>query len=296
MSLFLVRYGELGLKSPRVKKRFQKRLMMNIEDAFLKRETQCITSMDWGRIYIHTNDDKAAEDILKKIFGITSFSKVIECSSDIKDIHGSASQYSKQVIPKKSTFAVRASRTGSHKYSSQDVAKEVGSAILDANQDKNLKVNLSKPDIEVFVEIRHNRAFIFSEKIPGPGGFPMGSQGKVLAVISDKKSIYAAWLLAKRGCNTRLFCLSEDAIKLAEHLKPWNLLFRPFKAEMEDIQYALNIAYKIRAEALVLGYDFHEFEKSPKIEADIPIFYPLIGMEDSEIQRKVTFLVGDGSL
>jgi thiamine biosynthesis protein ThiI len=214
----------------------------------------------------------------------------------MKDISGSSANYSKQIIPKNSTFAVRASRTGSHKYSSLDVAKEVGSAILDANQDKNLKVNLSNPDIEVFVEVRHNRAFIFSEKVPGPGGFPMGSQGKVLAVISDKKSIYAAWLLAKRGCNTRLFCLSEEALKLAEHLKPWNLLFRPFEAEGEDIQYALKTAYKIKAEALVLGYDFQEFEKTSKIEADIPIFYPLIGMEKSEIQRKVTFLVGDGSL
>jgi thiamine biosynthesis protein ThiI len=295
MSLFLVRYGELGLKSPKVKKRFQKRLMKNIEDAFLKRETQCITSMDWGRIYIHTDEDNKAEDILEKIFGVTSFSKVIECSSNLKDINDSASQYSKQVIPKNSTFAVRTSRTGSHKYSSQDVAKEVGSAILEVNQDKNLKVNLSNPDIEIFVEVRHNRTFIFSMKIPGPGGFPLGSQGKVLAVISDKKSVYASWLLAKRGCNTRLFCLSEDALKLAEYLKQWNLLFRPYEAEGEDIQYALKMAYKIRAEALVLGYNFQEFEKVPKIEADIPIFYPLIGMEDSEIERKITSLFGDGS-
>lgn len=295
MSLFLVRYGELGLKSPKVKKRFQKGLLKNIEDAFLKRETQCISSMDWGRIYIHTNEDEKAEDILKKIFGITSFSRVIECSSDLKDINDLASRYSEEVIQENSTFAVRASRTGSHKYSSQDVAKEVGSSILEANKDKKLKVNLSNPDIEIFVEVRHNRAFIFSEKIPGPGGFPMGSQGKVLAVISDKKSVYAAWLLAKRGCNTRLFCLNKEALKLAEYLKPWNITSKPFEAEDEDVQGALKMAYKIKAEALVLGYNFEEFEKSPKIEADIPIFYPSIGLEDSEIQRNITSLVGDGS-
>jgi thiamine biosynthesis protein ThiI len=295
MSLFLVRYGELGLKSPKVKKRFQKQLMKNIEDAFLRRETQCISSIDWGRIYIHTNEDDKAQDILRKIFGVTSFSKVIECSSELKEINDSASQYSTQIIPENSTFAVRASRTGSHKYSSQDVAKEVGSAILDTNSDKNLKVNLSNPDVEIFVEVRHNRAFIFSEKIPGPGGFPMGSQGKVLAVLSDRKSVYAAWLLAKRGCNTRLYCLSEDALKLAEYLKPWNITSKPYEAEGEDIQYALKMVYKIKAEALVLGYVYKEFEKLPKVEADIPIFYPLIGMDEPEIQRNITSLVGDGS-
>ena len=123
----------------------------------------------------------------------------------------------------------------------------------------------------------------------------MGSQGKVLAVISDKKSVYAAWLLAKRGCNTRLYCLSEEALKLAELLKSWNITSKPFKAEKEDIQNALKMAYKIKSEALVLGYDFQEFEMAPKIEADIPIFYPLIGLEDSEIQRNITFLAYDGS-
>ncbi len=295
MSLFLVRYGELGLKSPKVKKRFQKQLMKNIEDAFLKRETQCITSMDWGRIYLHADDDSKAEEILKKVFGITSFSKVIECSSDLEDIDESASQYSTQILPKNSTFAVRASRTGSHKYSSQDVARQVGSAVLEENRNKNLKVNLTNPDVEIFVEVRHNKAFIFSEKIPGPGGLPMGSQGKVLAVISDKKSVYAAWLLAKRGCNTRLYCLFEDALKLAEYLKSWNITSKPFKAEKEGIQNALKMAYKIKAEALVIGYDFHEFEKAPTLEAEIPIFYPLIGMKDSEIQRNIIFLVYDGS-
>ena len=106
-------------------------LVRPLMDAFLKEETQCISSMDWGRIYIHSDEDAKAEDILRRIFGITSFSRVIETSADLKEICETAVEFSKQVIPQNGTFAVRPRRTGEHKYTSQDVANEVGSAILE---------------------------------------------------------------------------------------------------------------------------------------------------------------------
>ncbi len=297
MSLFLVRYGELGLKSPNVKRRFQRALKKNIEDFFLKEETQCITSMDWGRIYLHTDNDAMARSILSRTFGITSFSKVIETTSDLEEICKTAAEYSKGVILKNSKFAVRARRTGSHTYTSQDIAKEVGSAILSENEDKNIKVNLSNPDFEIFVEARHNRAFVFSEKIQGPGGFPVGTQGKVLAVISDKKSCYAAWLMMKRGCRTKLLCLGENALSLAKYLESWQLNTVPIVIEALDdnIDKTLYLAKKVKAEALVLGDTFEEFQKMGDIEAAIPVFYPLIGLSEEEIEKCVTFLFGDGS-
>ena len=291
-----MRYGELGLKSPKVKRRFQKALLRNIEDAFLKKNTQCISSMDWGRIYVHTDNDDLAEEILKRTFGVTSFSKVIETSSDMEEICRIAAQYSQQVIPQNSTFAVRARRTGKHDYSSQDIAKQVGEVILTANKEKNITVNLSKPDITIFVEVRHNRAFIFNEKIQGVGGFPVGTQGKVLAVISDRKSIYAAWLLMKRGCRTKLFCLGEGALVLAKALEPWQLNIVPVVIEASDnnMDRALYVAKKIHAEALVLGDTLLEFEKRAEISAEIPVFYPLIGMDKEMIEKGITFLSGDG--
>lgn len=297
MSLYLVRYGELGLKSPQVKKRFQKALKLNIEDAFLKEGVQCISSWDWGRIYLHTDEDEKAEEILGKIFGVTSFSKVIETSSSLSEICNMAAGFSRQVISSGSSFAVRARRTGEHKYTSQDVASEVGSAVLGANKVKNIKVNLSQPDIEIFVEVRHNRAFIFHEKIQGPGGFPLGTQGRALALISDKKSVYAAWLIMKRGCTMKLLCVGEEPLSMGGKLKSWYLASQPRKVEDKDnvLDEALDLAKKDRSEALVLGHTFEEFEKEPKIEADIPVFYPLIGMSDKEIHRGIISLFGDGS-
>lgn len=293
MSLFLVRYGELGLKSPKVRRRFEKALLRNIEDAFLIEESQCLTDMDWGRIYIHAYDDDKAKKILKKIFGITSFSKAVECTSSIEDITKIASEYSKPIISKNSSFAVIAKRTGEHPFTSHDVAKEAGSAILEANKKKNINVNLTKPDFKIFIEVRHNKAFVFCEKIKGPGGFPMGTQGKVLAVIQNKNSVYAAWLMMKRGCNVRLLCFDEETRSFASILKNWYSVPKIFMAQNNGIEKVLETAKWIKAEALVYGYSFLEFEKEEKIEAEIPIFYPLVGMDSNEIKGKITFLFGD---
>lgn len=293
MSLFLVRYGELGLKSPKVRRRFERALLRNIEEAFLIEESQCLTDMDWGRIYLHAYDDDKAEKILKNIFGITSFSKVVECTSSMEDINKTASEFSKSILTKNSSFAVRAKRTGEHTFTSHDVAKDAGSAILEANKEKEISVNLTKPDYKIFIEVRHNKAFVFSKKIQGPGGFPMGTQGKVLAVISHKKSVYAAWLMLKRGCNVRLLCSDEETKSYANILRNWYSVSKIILTENNEIDEVLETAKWIKAEALVYGHSFLEFEKEDKILAEIPVFYPLIGMNTEEIEGKITFLFGD---
>ncbi len=295
MSLFLIRYGELGLKSPKVRRRFEKALKTNIEDAFLQEGIQCITDMDWGRIYLHTESDENAKRILRKIVGITSFSPVIECTSDMDEIRNCASKYSKSLLKKENSFAVRASRTGDHDFTSQDVAREVGSAILEVNYKKNISVDLQHPDIEIYVEVRHNHGFVFSERIPGPGGFPKGTQGKVLCLITDRKSVYASWLLLKRGCNIRSFCLDENGAELSEALKLWYVNSKTTMARdpKNPVNNALECAKSIRADALVLGHTFQDYIKMDKITSELPIFYPLIGMDETEIEKNLTSLFGD---
>jgi thiamine biosynthesis protein ThiI len=210
------------------------------------------------------------------------------------DLCQSASEYSKTMLKNGNSFAVRASRTGEHDFTSQDVAKEVGSAILEANKDKNISVNLQNPNIEIFVEVRHNRGFVFSERIPGPGGFPKGTQGKVLCLISDRKSVYAAWLLLKRGCNVKPFYLDDNGKELSKSLKSWYVNSKPTMARDPEnpVNNALDFARSIKADAVVLGYTFQDYVKMDKYTSELPIFYPLIGMDDSEIDKQLTSLFG----
>ncbi len=292
MTLILLRYGELALKSKKVRQKFQNALIKNIEDVFLDKKIECRISTDYGRIYVHVDDVSSSIKILRKVFGIVSLSLVIETTSKISDICNAAVKYSKKLLTDDKDFAIRARRSGTHPYTSQDIAKAVGFAVLSANKDKKIKVNLNNPNVEIFVEVRNNKAFIFHEKIPGPGGLPLGTQGKVLALVTDEKSMAAAWLMMKRGCKTYITCFDLHS-KHIESLMTWDLdleIERMSKEKWrEDIQ---KIAERINAEGLVFGWNLEEF-KEDITRSDLPIFYPVIGLDDEEIEKLVEKIIDD---
>jgi thiamine biosynthesis protein ThiI len=106
-------------------------------------------------------------------------------------------------IKSESSFAVRCRRVGKHQYSSMDVCKEVGKQVLQSLEDRNLRVNLKNPQFTVNIEVRDDNAYIFSENLKGAGGFPLGSQSKVVCLLSGGiDSAVACWLVMKRGCPT----------------------------------------------------------------------------------------------
>jgi thiamine biosynthesis protein ThiI len=105
----------------------------------------------------------------------------------------------KKVLSPGSDFAVLTRRVGEHPFSSRDINREVGAAILEAVP--RARVNLSTPDHKIFVEVRGNDSYIFFEIVGGIGGLPVGSQGKVVALFSGGvNSFLAACLVLKRGC------------------------------------------------------------------------------------------------
>ena len=86
-------------------------------------------------------------------------------------------------------------------------------------------VDLSNPDLEIFIEVRDNDTYIYHEKIPGPGGLPLGTQGKVVVLLSSGiDSPVAAYLMMKRGCQViALYCdntpyTSSKALKKNEDI------------------------------------------------------------------------------
>ncbi|MDR0912397.1 MAG: tRNA 4-thiouridine(8) synthase ThiI [Methanobrevibacter sp.] len=196
--LIIGRYGEVGLKSPRVRRRFEKKLVSNIKNSF-KSEIDVIQ----GRIYINPVDFNEALDKLSKIFGIVSYSPAIALTSNLNDITEKLSIYSKKLekeglISSTTPFAIRCRRVGKHEMSSQEFAAFAGSVVV-----KNIgsPVNLSDPDITIYLEIREDKAYIYHEKIEGAGGLPLGTQGRLVALISSGiDSPVAAYLMMKRGC------------------------------------------------------------------------------------------------
>ncbi|MFQ6073478.1 MAG: tRNA uracil 4-sulfurtransferase ThiI [Methanosarcinales archaeon] len=199
-NIILVRYGEIALKSSKVRNRYEKILINNIKKCldFHNLEYSKITR-EWGRIYVHTLDKKAI-NIITRVFGVVSASYVYTTESNLDAISLSVAEIGKKVIKNGESFAIRARRAGVHDFTSREVGVVCGAEI--AKKIKNPVVDLTNPDKEIFVEVRQDLTYIFTEIIKGVGGLPLGTQGKMVALISGGiDSPVAAWLMMKRGCN-----------------------------------------------------------------------------------------------
>ncbi len=193
--LYLLRPGEYTIKTPHIRKQMEERLIKNLRDLFNKNDVPLYNIyIEPGRIFIESTEK--AKEILKFLYGIKSFSPVHKIEfKDIEDLSIKSYEFFKDKVKDKE-FAVRVHRKGKHSFTSLDVARKVGELLL--NDAK--KVNLENPEVECFIEIRDNVAYLFTEIIEGPGGLPVGVEGRALALYSSGfDSIAASYLMLKRG-------------------------------------------------------------------------------------------------
>jgi len=154
-----------------------------------------------GRIYVKTRNAHETASNLAQVFGISSASPAIGTTSDMNLIVETAIKLADATVEKESSFAVRCHRVGEHPYSSMDICKEVGKQILTSLKDRNLRVDLGNPQFTINIEVRDKESYMFSETKHGVGGFPLGSQSKVVCLLSGGiDSAVACWFTMKRGC------------------------------------------------------------------------------------------------
>jgi len=287
--LILIRYGELSLKSKYVRNRFESILIGNIKNVFRKEDISCNIKREWGRIYLFCDEISKSLDILSKIFGITSFSPVIKSEAEIKQIEKTALKISKEFLTKDKTFAVRAIRTGNHNFSSQDIQIKIGKII--ENQIDS-KVNLLQPDFELFIEVRDNNSYLFTDKYYGPGGLPFGTQGKVLSIIDNANSLLASWFLMKRGCNIDFVITNQDFKGvLNSFLDNWYISANIHLIDIhEDLS---NVILKNNYDAVTTGTSLYNDSRDViseinnlKQSISIPVLHPLIAFNEVEIETK----------
>ena len=291
--LIIVRYGELGLKAVATRKRFEASLVNNIKNALKTKEISFKVKREWGRIYVLTNQINESIDVLQKIFGITSISPAIKTDGGMSSISNLAVAISKEKLTRKKNFALRVERVGNHSFSSQDVAVQVGNDIVKAT---NAGVNLTRPDFELFIEIRNENAYLFTKKIRCTGGLPLRTQGKTLVLVDRLESILAAWYIMHRGCSA-VFLNADKSLTdaLNSFISTWYsdkdiVIFDEVKSICETIN---EVADKKNCVALITG---HSLYNSPcdvisdlgslNEQISIPILHPLISMPPEEIQQK----------
>lgn len=286
----LVRYGEIGIKSRQVRSQFERRLVERIEEQLLRRGVEAELQRDQGRVYVRASDVERALDALTHTFGVVSASPAIEAPPTIDGVAEVVLGVAREAMPAGASFAVRVRRSGSHGFTSLDVAKECAARILDALADRKPTVDLDQPDFEVRVEVRESEAYVFTRTVRGPGGLPLGSQGRVGVLVDSPRASHAAWLMGKRG--SALFFLAEDPAQAEAWLAPlapWLPHVRVNKLASRGELAATLV--KHRCQALVSAGDASDalasFERDRAL--DLPVFRPLVGYEGerfAELCRK----------
>ena len=210
LPLYLVRLApEVTTKSRRTRRRFQERLVANLDDALAGLGGARSIRNCWDRIHVEAEHPGAPERI-GDVFGVSSVSRVdARVPADLDRIVEAGHDLYRDLVGRHATFAVHARRSGRHPFRSRDVCVKLGAAL-----NPYARVDLGSPEVTVSVEVRDDDAFLFSGRHQGAGGLPLGIEGKAVCLISGGfDSAVAAWLVLRRGVSLDyVFCnLAGDA-------------------------------------------------------------------------------------
>jgi len=212
---FIVRlHAEITIKSKGVRKRYGKVLVNNLKSILRRNEVNAKVIWCWDRIEVMVADDTHQDadqisELLQRIPGISWFSRSYELPlpegdpTDFEPIMARVLSCWQSRVAGRS-FAVRVKRKGTHSFRSIDLERYLGGAIL--QHSANSRVDLSRPDVEVRIEVDNNVVRVFGDKQQGLGGFPLPTQETVLSLLSGGfDSSVASFQMIRRGARVH-FC------------------------------------------------------------------------------------------
>lgn len=199
---FLIKYAEIGIKGKN-RYLFEDALIRQMQHALKAVEGTFQISKESGRIYVRTEgefDYEEALEALKRVFGIAVICPVVICEDQgLEQLKEDVAAYVDKVYPDKNkTFKMHVRRAKkTYPGTSMELNATLGEKLLDTFPE--MKVDVHNPDIMLNVEIR-DKIYIYSETIPGPGGMPIGTNGKSMLLLSGGiDSPVAGYMIAKRG-------------------------------------------------------------------------------------------------
>lgn len=321
--IILLKYGEISLKGLN-RPMFEKQLLANVAKALAPLGKFSIRKSQ-STVYVEPLGDdidmQAATERLSKVFGIVNICPAAKCQKTIEDIERTTLECLSQIDLNGKTFKVEAKREDKQfPMNSPQFCRHMGAVIL--KNTEGLSVDVHNPDILVQIEIR-KEAFIFTQKVSGAGGMPVGTAGRAALLLSGGiDSPVAGWMISKRGVVLDAVHFhshpytsdraKEKVIELAkimtQYTGPIRLHIVPFTDIQLDIidkcpknyltiimrRLMMRIAEKIAREsgamALITGESIGQVA-SQTMESlvvtdnavDMPVFRPCIGMDKEEI-------------
>ncbi|RLE99503.1 MAG: tRNA 4-thiouridine(8) synthase ThiI [Thermoprotei archaeon] len=322
-NLLLVRYGEITLKSREVRSRMEAKLVRNIKVQLnLRKIYDYVIRKESGRIFIYSDEVDACSEVLRKVFGVVSFSPAIEVERDLSTIREAVLEVAENILREGMSFSIRARRSDKTiEYSSKQLEEILGADVLE--NISGVKVDLDNPDKTIYIEVREEHAYIFHEVVAGPGGLPYGVEGKVIGLLSGGiDSTVAAWMVMKRGCSLVPvhFDLSpfygedakERALLVLKWLREWipERRWRAYTVPLGEVHKNIDItpryrcllckllmlkvgekiAERERGKALVTGESLGQVATQTldnlyflTTRVNIPVFRPVLAFDKNEI-------------
>jgi thiamine biosynthesis protein ThiI len=316
----IVRYHEIALKG-RHRPFFAQKLADNLRKATSDLPEVDIQPMA-GRIALTAGPGVRWEDLrprIESVFGVANFSRVREVLHDVE----AAKQAAIAAARERPALSFRVTSRRSWKLfplDSGQLDREIGDAVRLAT---GIPVDLDEPDLTLFIEVLKDRILVSSERLPGPGGMPVGVSGRVLALLSGGiDSPVAAARLMRRGCTVHLASfhafplqdrsMLDKAKALARELTRRQFRTRLFLVPFGPVQQAIvascpaplrvvlyrrfmlriaeELADRCSAKALVTGESLGQVASQTLDNiltigeaTRLPVLRPLIGMDKDEI-------------
>lgn len=319
-----VSLGELILKGLN-RKYFEDKLIKEMKRAIKDIGYENIYK-EQGKIYIEGEESNFPQMInrLKKVFGLVSISPCIKIATkDVDEIEEAVIQVMKEKLSKENvkTFKILTKRADKKfPLKSPEFSSKMGGVVL--REFKDLTVDVHNPEVYVYIDIKVN-AYIYTDKVKGSGGLPIGTNGKALLLLSGGiDSPVAGFMMAKRGLEIN--CVhyhsypftserAEEKVKdLAEILSRYTGKFKLFSVNILPIQKEINekcpesemtiisrkfmmrIAERIatynKYNALITGENLGQVASQTiqgisvtNESVDLPILRPLIGFDKVDI-------------
>ncbi len=324
--IFLLKLGEVVLKGLN-RRSFEDKLVSNV----CRRVRRCGSFNVYLRqstIYVEPQnaqcDMAEALTACRQVFGVVSVAKAVPCAKDVAAIADTAARYLKDEFAAAKTFKVESKRADKlFRLNSIQISQQVGGILAERFPD--VAVDVHKPDLTVYVEVREKAAYVHAPAAPGAGGLPIGMGGRAVSLLSGGiDSPVSSWMMARRGVELEMVHFvsppytSQQALdkvlELARLLTAWcgrmTVHVIPFTRIQEEIRkncpeeyftlimrrfmmrLAQTVAKSVHAGALVTGESLGQVASQTMLSlgvtesvTDLPVLRPLIGMDKVEIIR-----------
>ena len=324
--MFLLKLGEVVLKGLN-RRSFEDKLVSNVRWR-LKKHGSFHVYVRQSTIYVEPQKDdcdmEAAWQACRQVFGVAALARAVPCEKTVEAIVETAKTYLADDFARARSFKVESKRADKQFYlNSIQISQTVGGELAEAFP--NVTVDVRKPDLTVYVEIREKAAYVHAPSVAGAGGLPIGMGGHAVSLLSGGlDSPVSSWMIARRGVELEMVHFvsppytsqqaQDKVLELAQlltaycgrmivHIVPFTEIQEEIRKNCPEefftiimrrfmMRLAEAVARKAGAKALVTGESLGQVASQTMMAlaatddvAGMPVLRPLIGMDKVEIIR-----------